>query len=143
MLKIKRLFGAATLAAMCVGSLVSVAPEAQALGGACKNVHFSFKNVHKDGRSIKVVKVKYYDKGDGKWRTEDVKDEECAINATCKTDGDDLSNMENDDMTKLRFIYRAKEADGDWSAEIEGGDKEPSDPRCTANRTYGTFDITG
>jgi hypothetical protein len=104
---------------------------------ACRNVKFKFTNKHDSGKSITVLKVKYFNKANGKWQTEDIANEVCAQGATCTTNGDNLRDAEGEDLTKFRFIYKYTEQDGDLSDEVEGGDKVPDNPTCNANRTYG------
>jgi hypothetical protein len=124
--------------AMLIGSAVVASA-----GDACTDVKFEFTNKHSSGRSIKVMQVKYYNKANGKWQTEDVKNKECAYGATCTTDGDNLRDSEGEELTKFRFIFKYKETDGDWSDKDEGGDKVPDDPTCNAGKKYGPFSITG
>ncbi len=141
-MRLKNIITALTLAAAFGTTSLAMEPTAEA-GNACKRVHFKFKNVHSSGKKIKVVAVKVFDSGDNRWREENVSDKECSHGSTCTTGGDNLTNLENEPITKIRFQYRYQEVDGDWSDPIWGGDKIPSSPVCTADRTYGPFDITG
>jgi len=144
MLRIKHLFAAVALAGLSAGSALTYAPPAQAGNDLCKNVSFEFTNSHSEGRSIKVEKVEYRDKGDGVWRTADVTDTECAINATCKTPGHDLIDMEQEKLPKVRFIFRYREKDGDWSDRVISAEKATATPNtCNANKTYAGFVIKG
>lgn len=128
---------------------LGAAPAAEA-GDACKNVKFKFTNKHNSGRTIQVVKVKYFNRDNGKWQTEDVRNEYCSQGYTCVTNGDNLRDSEGVDLTKVRFLYKYEltrsEYDSSgavvgtttsWTANIEGGDKIPTNPTCWANRTYG------
>lgn len=141
MLKLRNVIGAAALTAALATAFFAAEPRAKA-GDACKNVHFKY--VNKRTTTIKVQSVEYYNKNSGKWKTEDVVNEECAKGATCSTNGDDLADAEGDDITKVKFNYVYKESDGDWSDTFHGGEKTVSgNTECNANRTYGPFDITG
>lgn len=141
--KTRRILGIITLTALGFAGLLATEPTAKA-SGTCKNVKFKVKNNHKDKRAIKLLKVKFYDKGDGKWRTEDLANLECAYNDTCKTAGDNLTDVEAEKISKVRFVYRYKEADKDWSDEVESGNKDVSgDETCNANKVYGPFNIDG
>ncbi len=141
-MQLKRILTVLSLAAAFGTTSLAMQPTAEA-GNACKRVKFKFKNEHRFNSKIKVTKVKVYDQGDGRWRTENVSDKECNQGSTCTTSGDNLTNLEQERITKIRFIYKYLEADGDWSDEVEGGDKVPSNPVCRADRTYGPFTITG
>jgi hypothetical protein len=117
--------------------LISGAANTTFAADACKNVKFKFTNNHDSGKSITVLRVKYFNKANGQWQTEDIANKVCAQGATCTTGGDNLRDSEGEDLTKFRFIYKYTEKDGDLSDEVEGGDKVPDNPTCNANRTYG------
>ena len=139
-----KMFLAAALVLVGAQSVASVANASD----ACTNVKFKFINHHSDhGRAsaIKVNKVEYYNSDSGKWRTEDVVNVECAVNATCTTKGDNLTDAEARNITKVKFHYFYKETDGQWSKEFTGGEKSiaSGDQRCAAGKTYGTFEIVG
>lgn len=137
--------------AACLTLLFALgSPSIAEAGDACKNVKFKYTNKHNSGKAIRVVKVKYFNKDNGKWQTEDVKNETCFQDETCVTKGDNLRDSEGVDLTKVRFIYQEEltrtEYDSSgapvrsytsWTANIEGGDKTPTNPACWANRTYG------
>lgn len=126
------------LAATFIGGV----KETQA-SDSCTNVKISFTN--KRTTTIKVLKIEFYNSDSGKWHTEDVKDTECAKGATCTTSGDNLADAEGRNITKIKLTYKYKEADGDWSDDFHGGEKAiaSGSQRCTANKTYGPFEITG
>jgi hypothetical protein len=111
-------------------------------GDACKNVKFKYTNKHNSGGIIEVRQVKYFNKANGAWQTEDVSHFDCAQGKTCTTTGDNLADSEGEDLTKIRFIYRYKgpKSTDNWSDDVEGGDKIPDDPTCVANRVYGPGD---
>jgi hypothetical protein len=121
--------------------LISSAAIAHA-GDACKNVKFKYTNKHNSGGTIEVSQVKYFNKANGVWQTEDVHVFDCYQGKTCTTTGDNLGDSEGEDLTKFRFIYRYKgpKAADNWSDYIEGGDKLPDNPTCFANKTYGPGD---
>jgi hypothetical protein len=129
-------------------------------GDACKNVKFRVTNDHSSGKTIIIKRVKYFNKSDGRWRTEVVnqncslKDDPTLLEAMtplgtlernpglicrhgheCTTAGDNLGDAEGEPLTKFRFIY-IYEAAGKRSGEVESGDKEPGGPTCFANKVY-------
>ena len=126
-------------------SVLSILMSSSAIGHAsdtCKNVKFKYTNKHNSGGAIEVLQVKYFNKANGQWQTEDVKHFDCSQNATCTTTGDNLKDSEGEELTKFRFIYRYKgpKSTDNWSDDVEGGDKVPDDPTCFANKTYGPGD---
>ncbi len=106
----------------------------------CKNVKFEFTNKDTKSDKIRVVKIKYYDTTDKKWRTEVVKNTECAYLSTCTTKGDGLGYVENENVTPIRFIYQwlkfPWQTSGKWSANVEGGNKTPKYAKCVKNKVY-------
>ena len=143
MIKFRRILGVITLASLGFAGLLATEPTAKA-SDDCKNVKFKVKNSHKSNRAIKLLKVEFFDKGDGKWRTEDLANLDCAQGETCTTKGDNLTDVEAEKITKIRFQYRYKEADGDWSKPVESKIKDvQGDSTCNANKTYGPFTIAG
>src|SRR5262249_32712990 len=121
--------------------LISSAAIAHA-GDACKNVKFKITNKHESGGSIEIRQIKYFNKANGAWQTEDVLNFVYAQGHTCTTLGDNLRDSEGEDLTKIRFVYRYKgpKSTDNWSDTIEGGDKVPDNPTCFANKTYGPGD---
>jgi len=124
----------------CLAALAIVmASAAMAYAGdACKNVKFQFTNKHNSGGTIEVHQIKYFNKANGTWQTEDVKHFECPQSHTCTTTGDNLRDSEGEQLTKFRLVYRYKgpKQTDNWSDEVEGGIKEPDNPTCNANKTY-------
>jgi hypothetical protein len=120
-----------------LGILMGSAAIAHA-GDACKNVKFKFTNKHDSGGMIELRQVKYFNKANGAWQTEDVKHFECPQGHTCTTTGDNLRDSEGEALTKFRLVYRYKgpKDTDNWSDNVEGGDKEPNDATCNANKTY-------
>jgi len=123
---------------VAVFSILSSSGIAHA-GDACKNVKFRFTNKHNSGGMIEVHQIKYFNKANGAWQTEDLKDLDCGQGKTCTTLGDNLRDSEGEDLTKIRFIYRYKgpNSTDNWSDYVEGGDKVPDNPTCFADKTYG------
>lgn len=118
------------------------------LGNACKNVSFVVHNALEF--NIEIVKVKYYNRRSGKWRTEDVASTFCTWAAhgptKCTVGGkDNLADAHNDEITKIVFLYyrlrvpygtRVKgDRDG---GEIESRIFVPESPRCLEKKIYGT-----
>jgi hypothetical protein len=130
-----------TMSLVVLSILMSGAAIAHA-GDACKNVKFKYTNKHNSGGIIEVRQVKYFNKANGVWQTEDVSHFDCAQGKTCTTTGDNLADSEGEDLTKIRFIYRYKgpKSTDNWSDDVEGGDKIPDNPTCVANKTYGPGD---
>ena len=118
--------------------LASTAVVAYA-GDACKNVKFKFTNQHDSGGTIEIRQVKYFNRANGAWQSEDIQNLECRQGKTCTTDGYNLRDSEGEDLTKFRLVYRYKgtHAADNWSDDVEGGDKLPDNPTCNANKTYG------
>jgi hypothetical protein len=139
-MSIKTILGTlAIMAALTSGSSVSQASD------TCTKVKFKVTNHHQDKVTIKLLKLEFYNSDSGKWKTEDLVNQECGYGKTCTTSGDNLADAEGRNITKVKFHFQYKERDGQWSKEFTGGEKaiDASEQRCTANRTYGDFDITG
>lgn len=125
------------------GSITKVSPAS--FGDACKNVKFQFKNNHSSANTILIFKVEYYNRANGKWQTEEISNGpgignghfNCRYNTTCTTLGDNLRDSEGEQITKVRFIYQFRKADGRWSDNITSRTFEPASPVCNANKTYG------
>src|SRR5215471_16403498 len=130
-----------TLSLVALSILVSGAAIAHA-SDTCTNVKFKFTNQHNSGGTIEVRQVEYFNKANGKWKTEDVKVFDCPQGHTCTTSGDNLTDSEGEELTKFQFIYRYKgtHASDNWSDDVPGDIKTPDDPTCYANRTYGPGD---
>ena len=75
---------------------------------ACKNVKFKFTNKHNSGGTIEMHQIKYFNKANGEWKTDDLKDTDCKQGNTCTTAPESLRDAEGEDLTKFRFIYRYK-----------------------------------
>ena len=116
--------------------------DSDALGDACKNVSFVVRN----GLSteIEIVKVKYYNRTSGKWRTEDVANYKCypdteLLPTKCTVGGkDNLTDADNDDITKIIFIYYRLKGYQRVGDEIESKAFEPKSPKCLEKKVYGT-----
>lgn len=104
----------------------------------CKNVKFEYVNQHSSGQKIQVIKVEYWDNEDGKWRTEDVQNEDCAQGATCMTNGDDLAYVGNEAITKIKFHFQYWAA-GQWSGTVITSERSTSgmtSNTCVADKVY-------
>jgi len=114
-------------------------PMAVSFGDACQNVRFKFTNKHHSGGKIRFQRIRYYNKANGNWQTEDVNNADCNQNATCTTTGNNLRDSEGEDLTKFRLVYKylPTGAGANWSDEVESGDLAPTNPVCNANKTYG------
>lgn len=125
-------------------ALAAVASDAVAAGDACKNVTFKVTNSHKEGRDIKVVKVKFTNPHNGgKEQTEGVKNTVCKPGATCTTDGDNLSDADKVDLKAIKIVFRYQERDGDWSDEFVTQPYAPAYPKCTKDKQYGPIVVYG
>jgi len=108
------------------------------LGDACKDVKFKVVNKHNKGGDIEVRAVKYYNRTNGKWQTEDVPNTIVRQDDILETDGDDLRDSEGENITSVIFVYRWKaDRNGNWSGEVDSKAFEPKDPICVARKTYG------
>src|SRR5277367_1014451 len=91
-----------TLAAFSI--LVSTAAIAHA-SDTCTNVKFKFTNKHNSGGIIELHQIKYFNKANGQWKTEGLKDLSCGQGHTCTTSGDNLTDSEGEELTKFHFVY--------------------------------------
>lgn len=116
-------------------------------GDACRNVKFKFKNLHKSHDVIDVKDVEYFNRANGKWQTEQLKNRPgmagfiCFYGEICTTEDEDLRDSEGEQITKIRFHYKFKKAGRNltsWSKKVVSRIFEPIDPVCNANRIYGT-----
>ena len=109
------------------------------LGDTCKQVKFKFTNKHSKGGEIEIRAVKYYNKANGKWQTEDVPNAVVNQGSSYTTGGDDLQDSEGEDLTQIIFVYRWKAVGrgAAWSSDVSSKIFVPTEPSCYANRTYG------
>src|SRR3954471_17957741 len=63
-------------------------------GDACKDVKFMVKNEHSKNGDIEIRGVKYFNKANGKWQTEDIPNHVINQGSTYTTSGDDLKDSE-------------------------------------------------
>jgi hypothetical protein len=135
--------GLATFAALQFDTTVTPSATVQAaapvFGDACKDVKFKFTNQHNSGGEIEVRQVKYYNKANGKWQNEDVNNVNCRQGKTCTTNGDNLSDSEGEQLTKIKFVYKYKPTGNgaNWSDEVESAEFAPNNATCNAGKTYG------
>lgn len=112
--------------------------ESDSISDACKNVSFVVANSSRSW--IKIDKVKYYNSASGKWKTEDVQDEMCSNYAgyKCTVGGhDNLADANNDDITKIIFIYAKEKNDFNWEGHYESKQFVPESPKCREEKVYG------
>lgn len=109
------------------------------LGDACKQVKFKLTNNHSKNGEIEIRAVKYYNKANGKWQTEDVPNAVVKQGYSYTTGGDDLQDSEGEDLTKIIFVYRWKATGrgAAWSSDVNSKEFVPTAPKCVANKTYG------
>lgn len=98
---------------------------------SCKNVSFVVWNV--GSGPVEMKKVKYYNKHDGKWRTEDVQNTNCPVNQQCTFGWDNIQKAEGEELTKIVFIFKDKKT----GTTFESRDFIPESPRCVRDKTYG------
>ena len=109
------------------------------LGDACKNVKFKVVNKHKQGGEIEVRAVKYYNRANGSWQTEDVPNTVVKQGDTLLTNGDDLRDSEGESITEVYFVYRWKAGrNGNWSGEVDSKKFTPNSTVCVKDKVYGT-----
>lgn len=132
-----------SMLAVAIGAVA--AQPARADDDACRRVSFRFTNDHESRRPIKVVEVQYRNLVNNRNPTVDVTDIECAYGATCSTAPVDLRDVEGNKIDNIKFVYRYREQDGDWSDKTSRG-AGPFDGKhkeCRADRSYGPFAVTG
>lgn len=135
--------GIATFTALNFDTKVTQNSTAQAaaplFSDACKDVKFKFTNNHNSGGEIEVRAVKYFNKANGKWQNEDLNNLTCGQGQTWTTIGDNLSDSEGEQLTKIKFVYKYKPTGkgANWSDEVESTEFVPNNPTCNAGKTYG------
>lgn len=126
--------------------------ESDSTSDKCKRVEFKVTNGRDE--EIEISKVKFFNRNSGNWKTEGVKNVNCAVGATCTLSQNDavvgvgnadnfdinLSDANGDDVTKVIFIYKYKAGGrgANWSDLIESKTFEPTSPRCTEGKVFGT-----
>jgi hypothetical protein len=111
---------------------------ATADGDKCKNVRFRITNEHATHKTILITAVSYHDVVNNKDVTKGLKNLECDYQKTCLTDDKDLSDVEGTDIKNIRFEFKSKEGDGDWSdKKMSGSFNATNSAECKADRTYG------
>jgi hypothetical protein len=132
-----------SMLALAIGAATAL--PARADDDACRRVSFRFTNDHETRRAIKVVEVQYRNVVNNRNPTVDVTDVECAFGATCSTAPIDLRDVEGNKIDNIRFVYRYREQDGDWSDKTSrgAGPYDGKHKECRADRSYGPFALTG
>lgn len=117
-----------------------VAPIFEVVIDSCRNV--TFKVTNDRNVAIEVKKIKYYNANKGKWKTEDVANQNarCERGAACTVggsfmnyQGEDLADSEGDRLTKIVFVYK----DVNSNTMHESRQFEPTDPVCRVEKVYG------
>lgn len=99
--------------------------------GSCRNVSFKFKNSR--AREIEIRSVKYYNRNENRWQTENVPNTTCRPGQTCSFGREDLRDSRGDDITKLRFLFH----DNYTREDLESAEFNPSSPTCTDEKVFG------
>lgn len=136
------ILGALTISLPQLESKAEASPVAEPVvvfGDACRRVSFKFTNRHNSGGQIKFQRIRYYNRANGRWQSEDVSNLICNQGQTCTTNNNNLRDSEGEDITKIRLVFKYKPASAgaNWSDEVQTGDLIPTNPTCNADRTYG------
>lgn len=107
------------------------------LADSCRNVTFTIKN-DRNGE-IEIKNVSFFNQNENKWKTEELPNQKLSRGQSYKTSKQDLGDAEGDNITKIKFEYVDKN-DGQRKVSAVF---EPGTPRCSAERNYGLFTITG
>jgi hypothetical protein len=114
------------------------APNSALAADACKDVKFYVTNSHFEQREIEIRSIKFRNRHNGSQvQSEDVKNKVCKYGTTCLTDGDDLGNANNVDLTAIQVVFRHKNHDGSWSKEFITQPFSPKVPKCAQGKHYG------
>ena len=103
------------------------------LGDECKNVSFLVRN--NTNNILNFTKVKYFNRNSGNWKTENVSSVRCLPGENCTIGGtDDLGDARDEDLTKIIFVYEVDSS----NQNKESRTFNPSSPKCTEGKVYGT-----
>ena len=134
-------------AALAAALVMSISGAASADNDKCRNVRFRVTNEHSTGKKILITAVKYHDVVNNKQVTKGIANVECKIHETCYTSEKDLKDVEGTNINNIRFVYKYKELDSDWSDEVTSKAFDANNATCRADRIYGPaptgFVITG
>lgn len=127
----------AIIFAIAIITFINIAGSSNVLADSCRNVSFTVKN-ERNG-NIEIKKVTYFNQNENRWQDEDVPNTEIPRGQSKKFGKEDLRDSEGDNITKIKFEYIDKNDGQRKVSQIF----EPGTPRCTAERNYGTYAITG
>jgi len=134
-------------ASLAAALVMAISGAASADNDKCTNVRFRLTNEHVSGKRILITAVKYHDVVNNKQVTKGVANFECKFQETCLTNEKDLKDVEGTNINNIRFIFKRKEADGDWSDTQTSKSFDANNATCKADRIYGPapkgFVITG
>jgi hypothetical protein len=125
------------LAAAIAAAAIGLPMIASADNDACKNVRFKFTNNHPTERAIQVTGVEYEDVVNNKKVSRKLTPVDCAFQATCVTGAEDLRDVEGNNIKNIRFVYKYRERDKDWSDNTRTATFEATHKECRADRIYG------
>jgi len=125
----------AGVAALCVLALpgISLADKDK-----CKGVRFRLTNEHVSHKKILITSVSYHDVVNNKKVTKGLKNFECNYQETCLTPEKNLLDVEGNDINNIRFEYKRREKDNQWSKpETTQPFDAVNNAECKADRIYG------
>ncbi len=103
----------------------------------CKDTKITVTNKYKNGNNkvkIKILSVNYYDKEDGKWRTNDVKNTDISADKAA-TITESLEYVGNEKVTKMQVKFKFEENKG-WSTEKWSNVTSLADKTCDKGEKY-------
>jgi hypothetical protein len=103
----------------------------------CKDTKIKVTNSYKAGNNkvqIKILAINYYDKEDGKWRTNNLSNKTINYGKTGSVT-EDLEYVGDEWVKKIQIKFKYKEDKG-WSSTKWSNVKSFSDHDCAKGRTY-------
>ncbi|MBE9030160.1 hypothetical protein IQ266_10505 [filamentous cyanobacterium LEGE 11480] len=133
------LLGVASLLTFMAPFATTHAPQAAALGNACKNVTIKVdNNITSNGSPIAVTvkKVKFWSIEEGDWLTEDFTNKTVPAGRQNYTvaSGQKVENAEGDRITKIKVYFKAK-PHTKW-INFTVTDSSVANQTCVAGKTY-------
>lgn len=116
---------------------LTIAGSSNVLADSCRNISFTIKN-ERNG-DIEIKKVTYFNQDENRWQDEDVPNTEIKRGQSRKFGKEDLRDSEGDKITKIKFEFVDKNDGQSKVSQVF----VPGIPRCSAERNYGTYSITG
>ena len=104
---------------------------------ACRNVTFTIKN-DRNGE-VEIKNVSFFNQNENNWKTEELPNTKLSRGQSYKTSKQDLGDAEGDNITKIKFEYVDKNDGQRKVSQVF----VPGTPRCSADRNYGLYTITG